>query len=146
MSFPAGGGDEHSAQTRDVTILMPVADSADVADHVTTYEDGAAVSDDLPGCLPGLGRASVDAVVSEPADHDAGDAPEVTDEEVDGPHDQQHLALALDDHPAVEALPGNHDAGAAEEMTRVVDFGWGIVLPEPSDFQYFKVILSLPKL
>jgi hypothetical protein len=45
MSFPAGGGDEQSAQTRDVTILMPVADSAvDVADHVTTIEDGAAVT------------------------------------------------------------------------------------------------------
>jgi hypothetical protein len=119
MSFPAGGGDEQSAQTRDVTILMPVADSAvDVADHVTTIEDGAAVT----------GGAGV------------------TDEEVDGPHEQPQLALPLDDHPAVEALPRNHDAGAAEENTRVVDFGWGIVLPEPSDFQYFKEILSLPQL
>jgi hypothetical protein len=118
MNFPAGGGDEHSAQTRDVTILMPVADSADVADHVMTFEDGAAVTD-------GAG---------------------VTDEEVDGSHEQPQLALPLDDHPAVEALPGNHDAGAAEEITRVVDFGWDIVLPEPSDFQYFKEILSLPQL
>jgi hypothetical protein len=132
MSFPGGGGDEHSAQTREVTILMPVADSA-VADHATTFEDGAAVTDDRPEYPPGLGRAPVDAVVSEPADHDAGDAPGVT-------------ALALDDHLAEEALPGNHDAAATEEMIRVVDFGWGIVLPEPSDFQYFKEILSLPQL
>ena len=132
-------------QTRHVPILMPVADST-IVDHMTTFEDGVA-TDDLPGpsaVAVAWGRASIDAVVDmEPAN--AGDTTEVTDEEVAANFDTStqlpHLASALDNHPPVEAfMPADHD-----DMTGVVDLGWGVVLPKLS-VQDFKEILSFPKL
>jgi hypothetical protein len=125
---------------------MPVADST-IVDHMTTFEDGAATDDPFGPSAVAIarGRASIDVVVDmEPAN--AGDTTEVTDEDVAANFDNitqlAHLALALDNHPPAEA--SDHDA-APEDMTGVVDLGWGIVLPELS-VQDFEEILSFPEL